>query len=117
MKIMNKKVKHIVFGEGKVISQETERISVQFSEQYGVKKFIYPDAFGKYLKLNDADLETAVDNELLSKLVRIKAEKEKKEQIYEEKKDSEKLKLEAEKKSATKKSATKNSVTKKNKAK
>ncbi len=112
MKIINKKVQHIVFGEGKVVSQETERITVQFSEQYGVKRFIYPDVFGKYMKLTNADLETAVGEELLSKLVQMKEEKEKKEQIYEENKASEKLKLETEKKSAAKKSTAKKSKAK-----
>ena len=68
MKLINKKVKHIVFGDGKVINQEAQRITVQFSEQYGAKQFVYPNVFGKYLKLYDANLETAVVQELLSKL-------------------------------------------------
>jgi hypothetical protein len=107
MKIINKKVKHIVFGDGKVIGQETERITVQFSEQYGVKQFIYPDVFGKYLKLYDVNVETSVVNELLSKLVEIKDEKERKQQVYEENRADEKLKLEIEKKNTTRKRKTK----------
>lgn len=81
MKLINKKVKHIVFGDGKVISQEAQRITVQFSEQYGIKQFVYPNVFGKYLKLYDANLETAVAQELLSKLIQIKDEKEKTDKV------------------------------------
>ncbi len=107
MKIINKKVKHIVFGDGKVVNQSEERITVQFSEQYGTKQFVYPNVFGKYLKLYDANLETAVAQELFSKLVQIKGEKEKNQRIYQENKENEKLKLEIEKKNATKKKTKK----------
>jgi hypothetical protein len=77
--------------DGKVIGQETQRITVQFSEQYGTRQFVYPDAFGQYLKLCDADLETAVMEEIRSKQTQISDEKDRRQQIYEEKKVSEKL--------------------------
>lgn len=103
MKLINKKIKHNVFGDGKVVSQEAQRVTVQFSEQYGTKQFVYPDAFEKYLKLDDADLEIVVMKEIHSKQVQIKEETERKQQLYDEKKASEKLELETEKKKATKK--------------
>ena len=103
MKLVNKKLKHAAFGEGKIINQEDQRITVQFSEQFGTKQFVYPDAFEKYLKLFDADLEVAVMNEIHSKQVKMNDEKEKKQQLYASVKESEKLKLEEEKKSGTRK--------------
>lgn len=102
MKLDNKKIKHVVFGDGKVISQDTQRITVQFSEQYGTKQFVYPDAFDKYLKLYDADVEVAVMEELNSKQDQIKDENEKRQQLYEENIVREKLKLETEKKNQKK---------------
>lgn len=103
VKLINKKVKHISFGDGKVVSQETQRITVQFSEQYGTKQFVYPNVFGKYLKLYDDDLQTSVLKEVLSNLAQINIEKENRQQLYEENKLSEKLKLEIEKKNLKKK--------------
>lgn len=103
MKIMNKKLKHVQFGEGEVIGQESQKISVQFSEQYGTKQFVYPDAFGKFLKLNDAKLEVAVLEELNNKQEQIRDEKERVQKEYEETKAAEKLKLEGEKKKVTRK--------------
>ncbi len=107
MDLKNKKIKHVQFGDGTVVSQEAQRITVQFSEQYGTKQFVYPDAIGKYLKLYDADLEIAVMKELHSKQVHIKEEKERRQQLYEENKVREKLKLEIEKKNSPKKSRKK----------
>ena len=104
MKIINKEVKHARFGEGEVVSQEEQRISVKFSEQYGTKQFVYPDAFGKYLKLDDAKLEKAIMEELHSKQGQIKVEKVRIQKQYEEIKANEKLKLEVEKKKTTRKS-------------
>ena len=103
MKLINKKLKHAVFGDGKVVSQEAQRITVQFSEQYGKKQFVYPDAFSKYLKLYDADLEVPVMEEIHSKQVQIDDDKERRQQLYEEKKASEKLSLEKEKKKVVRK--------------
>lgn len=107
MKLINKKINHVLFGDGKVISQEAQRITVQFSEQYGTKQFIYPDAFDKYLKLPNADLEIAVMEELHSRQIQIKEERERSQQLYEESKVREKLKLEIEKKNVPKKSKVK----------
>lgn len=103
MKLTNKKTRHAVFGEGKIVSQEPQRITVQFSDQYGTKQFVYPDAFDKYLKLYDTDLETGVRDEIHSKQKQMDEEKERLQQIYEDKIASEKLKAATEKKTATKK--------------
>ena len=103
MKMINKEIKHVVFGKGSVVSQEAQRISVQFSEQYGTKQFVYPDAFGKYLKFHDASLDKAVMEELNSKQIQIKDAKDLRQKQYEENIASEKLKLATEKKKTPRK--------------
>lgn len=104
MKIINKEIKHVQFGKGRVISQEAQRISIEFSEPYGIRQFIYPDAFEKYLKFNDAKLEMAVMEELHCKQTQIQDEKDRRQNQYEESLASEKLRIAAEKKKVTRKS-------------
>lgn len=109
MNLINEQAEHKVFGMGKIIEQELDRMVIQFSEKYGTKRFIYPDAFGTYLKLNDARLETGMQEEL-KKLHILKAqieeEKARKRQefgdVFDNKK-LEKLKLTELKKKSTKK--------------
>jgi hypothetical protein len=74
MNIINEKIGHNLFGEGKVIGREANVLSVQFSGQVGVKKFIYPDVFEKYLKLHNPDIEIVVRQDLRSKQALIEAE-------------------------------------------
>jgi len=84
MDILNGRIQHIVFGEGTVISHENGRLSVQFSERYGIKQFLYPDAFEKYLRLNNSDLELSVLEDLHESQARIEAERQRKQQEQEE---------------------------------
>lgn len=51
MDLTNELVTHPVFGKGKIIDQESTRITIQFTKEIGVKQFIYPDAFEKYLNM------------------------------------------------------------------
>lgn len=106
MNILNEPIKHILYGDGKVISQQEGILSVQFSELHGIKKFLYPDAFENYLKLFNQDIEVRVLEELHDKKTRIEAEELRKQQEYEEtaKKLSEKPKLVASRKKASTKS-------------
>lgn len=67
MNIMNERINHITFGEGTVISQNKSIIAVEFNEQYGVKQFLYPDAFEEFLKLSNSDMEVSVIGELNEK--------------------------------------------------
>jgi hypothetical protein len=75
MNILNEKIQHKTFGEGTVINQDTSKISIAFREQYGVKQFIYPDAFEEFLKLNNSDLESSVVQELHEKQAHIEAKR------------------------------------------
>lgn len=83
MSLINEGIEHSQFGEGKVINQEADRISILFSEKYGTKQFIYPDAFEKYLKLDNSEKETSVLAELNDKKAQIENEKIRKQQEHE----------------------------------
>jgi hypothetical protein len=108
--IINEQIEHILYGDGKVIRQEANILFMQFAEQYGVKKFIYPDAFEKYLKLNNSDIEIGVLEELHDKQTQIEAEELQKKQEYEDAIKSnalEKLKLAKSKKKTSKSKTSK----------
>ncbi len=53
------KVQHKAFGVGKIISVEDNKVKVDFT--VGVKEFVYPDAFEKFLKIEDSKLEKNID--------------------------------------------------------
>lgn len=106
MDILNQEIGHILFGKGKVICQEAERLTIEFSEQYGTKQFVYPDAFEKHLKLSDSDIETAVQKELHAKQSRLEAERIRKHQEYETSKAEEKAALIAPKRKPSPQSKT-----------
>lgn len=70
-------VAHPVYGTGKVISQDDRRITIQFSEETGIKRFIYPDAFEKYLNMYNPEAAQNVLADLLAKTEQIKEQKRK----------------------------------------
>jgi len=49
--LINEEITHKVFGEGKIVEHEESIITIDFNEN--IKKFVYPEAFGKYITLND----------------------------------------------------------------
>lgn len=51
LNLINKEVTHQVFGKGNIVKQNDSIIEIHFATEN--KKFVYPDAFGKYLKLHD----------------------------------------------------------------
>jgi hypothetical protein len=80
--ILEEEIRHNVFGTGKVISQEADRITVQFAEPHGIKKFLYPDAFERNLQLSDPAAGKLVLEELYAKKAQVEAEKLRKQQEY-----------------------------------
>lgn len=112
MDIINEKIKHITYGDGQVISQKAEILSIQFSEQHGVKNFLYPDAFAKYLKPYNANIEVSILKDLQAKQAFIESEKQRKLLAFEEAMKNKAL--EKSKSSGTKKkTTTKRKVSKK----
>ncbi len=105
LNIVNKQIKHTVFGEGKVISQSESKLSIEFSEKYGTKGFVYPDAFEKYLKLADDKAQASVMDDLHRKEMHTALDKMEQQRQHEdaEQKKADEKKLEAQKKRAPRK--------------
>lgn len=82
MNLVNKIVMHKVFGEGVIKEQNDSYITVSFTQ--AEKKFIYPDAFEVFLKVNDNDVSEEI-NKYLSlrrdEKQRLQQEKEKQNEL------------------------------------
>lgn len=61
---MNSKVTHIIWGAGDVVSIDGRYIHVDFEGEIGCRMFVYPDAFERYLKYEDAELQSEVTAKL-----------------------------------------------------
>ena len=57
MNLINEEVTHKVFGEGSIVDHEESVVTIEFNED--IKKFVYPDAFGKFITLNDQNIAKA----------------------------------------------------------
>lgn len=64
MQLIGQSIKHGIFGKGIVTDRNDTKITSCFSA--GEKKFLYPDAFSKFLHLENAAMQKAVQ-ELLDK--------------------------------------------------
>ena len=65
MDLIDKGITHKVFGEGTIIDQDESFITIEFEND--TKKFVYPDAFGSYIKLSDEKLESSLKEILMQK--------------------------------------------------
>ncbi len=109
MILVNQRIDHVRFGEGVVVSNENGKMTVRFSANGETKSFIYPDAFEKFMKVQDPTIKKSVQKELDKRHKQIVAMEAHKQWEYEEsvkKIASEKLMLAAEKKKAPKKKKT-----------
>lgn len=70
MNLLNEEITHKVFGEGDIVDQDESFITVDFDEE--IKRFVYPDAFGKFITLKDRDTAESL-NKIISQRM---AEKE-----------------------------------------
>jgi len=92
MNLLHEEVTHKVFGEGDIVDQDESFITIEFNED--TKKFVYPDAFGKFITLKDQD--TA---ESLKKVIsKIEVEREELEKKREEEKERQARKQQLKKK-------------------
>lgn len=80
MDLIDKQVMHKSFGKGNIIEQDDKFITISFKTES--KKFIYPDAFGKHLTLEDRDAAQS----LKKVITKIEVEQEKQEKQREEEK-------------------------------
>jgi hypothetical protein len=113
MNIVNEQITHILYGNGKIINQEGNILSVQFADEHGIKSFIYPDAFEKFLKLSNSDIEILVQKDLNDKQAQVEEEKLQIQKKYAE--AAEKKAMSKLKSSSTKKkfSSSKSTISKK----
>ena len=86
MNLINEEITHKVFGEGNIIDQDASIITVDFDEV--VKKFVYPDAFGKFITLNDQHTAKSLKKviskrEIKEEALARKREEEKEQQLLE----------------------------------
>lgn len=51
MNLINEAITHTTFGEGNVVDQDASFITIRFDEK--IRKFVYPDAFQKFITLNN----------------------------------------------------------------
>ncbi len=58
VKLLNEQVKHDMFGKGSVVEYTDSYIEVDFQD--GKKKFVFPDAFGEHLILQNSKIASRV---------------------------------------------------------
>ena len=87
MDLTNKQVLHKSFGKGSIVDCDDSYMVIHFSS--GNKKFVYPDAFGEYLKLLDKKAAESIGKilqvqELERKIEAEEIEKEKNKELEEQ---------------------------------
>lgn len=65
MMLIGVSVKHRVFGVGQVIAKTEEHVVVDFAGKE--KRFVYPDAFKSFLKVEDTNIENIIQEDMLQK--------------------------------------------------
>lgn len=78
MNLINKKVTHEHFGMGSIVKQSDSFIEIHFGTEN--KKFIFPDVFGKHLKLHDKSAAHSIEKVIQKKEIERKQEEWKKEE-------------------------------------
>lgn len=87
MELLNLKVRHKKFGEGVIVSNDNDKVIVHFPGINSDKKFVYPDAFEKFLQIDDKCVEEAAKQDIA------KMQEEMKERQEERKKKEEQEKI------------------------
>ncbi len=116
MNLTNKEVRHRQFGDGVVTGQSASTVTVQFSEQYGEKRFLYPDAFVSFLTLDSPDLDEQMGAELRAICEQLEGERSRREEETEQRQNEERLALLEEKRVTAKKRAAERKAALKSKA-
>ena len=85
MNLIGQKVKHRLWGTGVVIAQYEKTIEIKFS--IGVKKLQYPEAFEKFVAVEDIDIQKYILDNVREK--KALEEKQKSERVFKSAKDRE----------------------------
>lgn len=94
MNLINKKVTHEHFGMGSIVKQSDSFIEIHFGTEN--KKFIFPDVFGKHLKLHDKSAAHSIEKVIQKKEMERKQEEWKKEEEKKRRREEQELRLEHE---------------------
>lgn len=78
MNLINKKVTHKRFGMGSIVKYNDSSIEIHFASEN--KKFVFPDVFGKHLKLHDKSVANSLEKIIQKKETERKEEEWKKEE-------------------------------------
>jgi hypothetical protein len=78
MNLINKKVTHKLFGIGSIVKYNDSSIEIHFASEN--KKFVFPDVFGKHLKLHDKSVANSLEKIIEKKEMEQKEEERKKEE-------------------------------------
>ncbi|MEH7384679.1 malate synthase [Bacillus sp. JJ1521] len=78
MNLINKKVTHKRFGMGSIVEHNDSTIEIHFASEN--KKFVFPDVFGKHLKLHDKSVANSLEKIIQKKEMEQKEEEWKKEE-------------------------------------
>ena len=78
MNLINKKVTHERFGMGSIVKYNDSSIEIHFASEN--KKFVFPDVFGKHLKLHDKSVANSLEKIIQKKEMERKEEEWKKEE-------------------------------------
>jgi len=91
MNLLNEEITHKVFGEGDIVEQDDSFITIEFDDD--IKKFVYPDAFGKFITLKNRDTAKSL-KKVISKRETEKEELEQKRKEEKERKAIEQRRME-----------------------
>ena len=75
MNLINEKVTHKRFGMGSIVKHNDSSIEIHFASEN--KKFVFPDVFGKHLKLHDQSVAHSLEKIIQKKEIERKKEEEK----------------------------------------
>lgn len=79
MNLINKKVTHKHFGMGSIVEHSDTIIEIHFASEN--KKFVFPDVFGKHLKIHDQNVANSLEKIIQEKEIeRLKEERKQEEQ-------------------------------------
>lgn len=81
MNLINEEITHKVFGEGNIVDHDGAIITVDFNDD--IKKFVYPDAIGKFITLNDQNTAKSFKKILLKRKVEEEALEREREELKE----------------------------------
>ena len=95
MNLINKEVTHKRFGKGSIVKHNDSIIEIHFATEN--KKFVYPDAFGKHLKLHDKSVADSLEKVIQKKKMEREKEEQEKEEEKRRQRKEQQLRLEHEK--------------------